>query len=249
MMHRGTGMNIVPEMDVREVIINGLHELANDREAIEGMVSRTDALRDGSQDDWTAELRAELLAMLDPESDRYVYVKVGYPLSNAHLPCVSIILEGATENQGEANIGDDLNRYTEVQGTFVAPVSLDNGLSLAPLPNATTTPTPVRVEEVQVKGTGWSSNVQCGCWHVAPEGALLLQAAVRWALFRGKGQLHDAGVHQLSFSEGGVQPDGQMEPRVGYVPMITIHMDWTYRQIRRKTVMPGNIAFTTTYSC
>ena len=59
---------------------------------INALLRRVDDLRDGSQDEWAVQLRAELLAMLNPDSDRCVVVKVGYPTATAHLPWVSIIL-------------------------------------------------------------------------------------------------------------------------------------------------------------
>jgi hypothetical protein len=98
-----------------------------------------------------------------------------------------------------------------------------------------------RVHRITTTGTGWNGSVQVGCWAASPEAALLLQAAVRWAIFRRKGDLAKAGVHDITLSEGGVVPDERLEPRVGYVPMITVAMDWTYRQTRRSGPVPTGI--------
>jgi len=249
--HRGAAMNIVPELDIRQVILVGLHELANDSAELEALVRRTDDLQEGSQLDWNEALAAELRAMLDPASDRYVFVKVGYPTHAAHLPCVSIVLEAANEDTGEAQMGDvldivyrkeGLREFDRGDGTIVKELpKLDKGTELTPLP-LMARPIPLqRVFQETVLGGGWDSNIQVGCWAVAPETSLVLQAAVRWALYRNKGRLHDAGVHEVGFSEGGETPDERLEPRVGYVPMIRVHLDWTYRQTKRSTKQPVGV--------
>jgi len=251
--HRGAGMNLTPELDVRAVLLTGLHELANDRKAIDELVNRVDALNDGSQDTWTADLRKELLRLLDPNSGSYVLIRVGYPTEHAHLPALSLVLGNANENDGGAVIGDTLSRtYDRVGAVPTPPASIvtPSGqlIGLTPLPDplgGTDYPAgepQQRVYQNTQIGTDWSSTVEVGCWSVAVETALLLQAMARWALFRGKGQLQKAGVYDIRFDEGGAQPDERLEPRVGYVPIIRIHLDWTYRQTRREGPMPTQIS-------
>jgi hypothetical protein len=278
-------MNIVPELDVRAVLIQGLHELAEDSFAIDELVKRVDALRQGSQLQWEADLRAELVRMLTPTDDRYVFVKVGYPTDAAHLPALSIILDNASEDTSGAMLGDSLGSSYRVEGVapdrtvgavFVqneplgaagltaasykaAPAeSTEDSTRQAPLPDplggeAFPLQEPARrTIEHELGGTDWSSTVEVGCWHLAPEGALLLQAAARWALFRGKGQLQSSGIFDVRFDEGGAQPDERLEPRVGYVPMVRVHLDWTYRQTRvraRRGNFEGGITLNNTFNC
>lgn len=245
---RGVGANMIGELDVRAIILSGLHELANDPENLDLIVRRADELLQGSQESWSQQLRGELLAMLDPRSDRYVQVQVGYPLPNAHLPWVSLVLDDAGENDAESVVGDVEAVSYETFGTFVPPKSLPSGVSIEPLPDPTQNQGQnPRIERVTTTGTGWKTTIQIGCWHVAPEGSLLLQTAVRWALFRGK--LTGAGVHQVDFAEGGVHPDPKIHPRVGYVPMIRATLLWTYTQRIREAAVPGRITVTSLPYC
>ena len=251
--HRGAAMDAITELEARSVILRGLHELASDEEAIARIVARTDRLLYGSQADCSRELRNELLAMLTPESDRYITVEVGWPTEHAHLPYVSLVNAGGGENDAETVIGDQLGDASfEVFGDFVPLPTLDSGLRLTPTPGQVAgtapTPKPVRIEEVRTIGVGWRTQIEVGSWHVAPEGSVLLQAMVRWALFRGKRELEAMGVHELSLSDGGVMPDERLEPRVAYVPTTTLTLLWTYTQVRRREAIPGNVSCTTTFS-
>lgn len=245
--HRGAGMNAITELEARSVIIRGLHELASDPENLEAMVRRTDLLLSGSQVDWARELRAELMAMLTPTSDRYVRVGVGWPTSHAHLPYVSLVNASGGENEGEAFIGDILGDASfEKFGEYTPPDALPSGLKLTPTPaqmaDPTLLPKPIQIEEIRSIGTGWRTRLEIGSWHVAPEGSILLHAAVRWALFRGKREFEEMGAHETSLSEGGVMPDERLEPRIGYVPMTSLDILWTYKQIERSAAIPGNVS-------
>jgi hypothetical protein len=160
-------------------------------------------------------------------------IRVGYPYATAHLPCLSLVLANASEDPSGANVGDVLGVRVVRTGTLAGDDVTVEGMVVT-----AGTPGTLKVEhEVQI-GTDWSSTVEVGCWAVAPEVSLLVQAAARWALFRGKGQLNESGVYEVRFEEGGAQPDPQLEPRVGYVPIIRCHLSWTYQQTRRGDPVP-----------
>lgn len=215
--HRGAGMNIVPELKVRQVIMEQLYKLASDDIAIDEIVSRADDLRHGTQSQWTADLKAALKDLLDPKSQNPLWVKVGYPLSESELPCISIINESGSEDAKGAVMGDILGEAFQTIGA--------------------------QTYKYTTKGIDQISNVQIGSWATAPELSLLIDAAVRYALFRdGKGPLEAGGVWEVAFTYGGVQPSEELYPRVGYVPMTRVQLTWTYRT----TVRSGPVATSAT---
>ncbi len=213
---RGAGMNMVPEFDVRALLITGLAVLAGDAERIGEIVRRVDVLRQGSQDEWEKDLTKALRRVLDPREATFVRVLIGYPDDAAHLPCISVTYESGSEDQAGAVHGDVLRRRSEVIGS---------GDSL-------------RVQRVTELGIDRTSVVQIGCWSPAPELSLLLQAAVTNVLLVHKGQLSAAGVHDVSLADGGAPTDQQtqIDLRVAYVPLVVVTLGWTYRTTRRKLV-------------
>ena len=64
---------------------------------------------------------------------------------------------------------------------------------------------------------------------------------VWWALFRGKGQLSDSGVHEVRLQDSGFTPDERMDPRAGYVPTIRATLLSTYSQVRRTQATQGAV--------
>lgn len=224
-VHPGAGSEIVPEMLIRTVIMEGLAELAGDAPRLEQLYARVDQLygstAEGFAEGWGDVLRAMLTA--EPGAGR-VRVGVGYPTTAAVLPYVGIVLDSGGEDAGGAVAGDCLGQTYEQLG----------------IPSYTD-PAASRVVRHRVQGTAWDSRIMVSCWHRAPEGSTLMHAAVREILFRKKGALSTAGVQDLSFSESGFAPDQTLYPDTGYVPTIRVSMSWTLRTIRRKDPVPTRI--------
>lgn len=213
--HRGAGMNIVPELQVRQMLMEELYKLASDEIAIEEVVSRIDDLRQGTQEAWTKDLTAALKDLLDPGSRNPLWVKVGYPLTEAELPCISIVNDGGSEDERGAVMGDILDVSYQLMGT--------------------------QSFKYTTLGVDQISHVQVGSWATAPELALLMDAAVRFAAFRGKGALDAAGVWEVGFTNAGFpNPAPELLPRVGYVPMTRIQLQWTYRTTLREGPVPNS---------
>lgn len=224
--HHGPGMGLAAELLVREVLVTGLHELANDEVRFRELVQREDALNQGSQGTWADDLLAAYRTLLDAEQPDYLNFKLGYPLDAGELPCVSIIKEAGAEDTGTAVTGDVLDVKSRQVGTYTyVPQS---GVGEIEVP---------RLEAVLRLGTGWSTTVQVGSWTTSAELSLLLDAAVHNVLFRDKRRLFAAGVRDVSFSEGGTPTDAtvQVELRVGYVPMQRLTLEWDRAQTRRSS--------------
>ena len=201
--------------------------LLRDREVqayVNELVQRLDTLKRGTQDTWEKTLRDALREMLDPESQRYVEVMIGYPLGIAQYPALSIVLDSGGENTGEAIAGDEHHRFNTIsKPTAVSP------------PTVATVPiTEHLLTRNRVMGTGETSVVQIAAWAVAPERSLLLQAAARWALFHEKGLFQKRGVHDITWREGGVEPSEELAPRIAYLPMLIVTLSWTFRETRRE---------------
>jgi hypothetical protein len=233
----GTGHNLVPELAVQEALVRGLHLLVQDEAAIDELLNRLDVLQQGSQSEWVADQRAALLEMLDPSTERYVKVLIGHPATVAELPCLGISDQGGGENTSEAVAGDELHRfYTLIRESDLdpplAPTVADPDLRL----DTEVKPTDSMCVRHQVMGTGEQSTIEVSCWAVAPERALLLQAAARWAIFHNKGLLTERGIHDVTWRTSAFAPATEMEPRIGYVPTLTLTLNWTFRETRRKIV-------------
>lgn len=222
----GMGHNLVPELAVQEALVIGLHQLVQDEFAVDELLSRLDVLRNASADEWVRDQRTALLEMLDPSNEHYVNVLIGHPMTADQLPCIGITDEGGGENVAESVAGDELHRYYKlIRTSDVSP----------PVASAVADDESVCVRH-QVMGTGEQSTIEVSCWAVAPERALLLQAAARWAIFHNKGLLTERGIHEVSWRTSAFAPAVEMEPRLGYVPTLTLTLSWTYRQTRRKIV-------------
>ena len=249
--HRGSGMNIVPELAVMETLVMGLQLLAEDPNAIAECIDRIDAMEQNDPEDWRSSMIAALQEMLTPGSDTYLNVFVGFDAAVANMPAIHLENAGGGENTGEAEVGDIIGVYYSLRNPVdpdadLADVDLDNPRGLTP---------PVELLDTehlavrhQVKGVGQSTQVTVGCWDPAPERALLIQAAVRWALFTGKAHLGSRGVHEVSWSEGSVVPSQEMLPRpVSYVPTLTLTLRWTFRATEPR-VVPNRLRVTTKFS-
>lgn len=221
----GAGMSQAIDLLVQEAIVLGFGALESDRRAVDELVDRSDSLRHNTADAWRVGLRDALLDMLSTSSPNRVDVLLGYPSGppgSAHLPCVSIVKDGGGENPSEVCIGDVLDQRDE----FVGP-NLE------------------RVETV-THGAGWTSTLQVGAWTTTPELSALLHAAIGWALQHQKQRLMDMGVHESTWNEGGA-PGTDLEPRVGFVPMWVVTLNWTRQQTFRRKVA-NRVTFTTTPS-
>lgn len=217
--HVGSGMHLVPELAVRQVLLEGLVELAGDEFRQEELFGRHDNLPMGTQEDWLDEMRQALLRMTSVTAPDGIKVGVGYPHLEVRFPYVSIVIEEGHEDEGGAVTGDVLGGDSHLRGTFNADL-----------------PESFQVEDREVIGTEWSTTLQIGSWTEVPEESSLLHAMVKSVLFRDKGRLYTAGVREIMLSETGFAPDERMAQRTGYVPVVRCTMRWTWRQTRRRVV-------------
>ncbi len=223
---QGSGSNILPELLLRQMLIAGLTELSGDQARLDELFARHDDLYGGSQDLWEADQKAAFRQLIETRGG--IGVGVGEPIAQARLPWISCILESGGES-GEQVVGNILAVSQQQVGT---PVADDPGAS--------------RVIEHKVIGTGMTSRVQIGVWALAPEESMLLFSAVREVAFRDQGSLMTAGVTEVSFTESGFSPDQRVYPLIGYIPVLSATLTWTFRSTRRtdqiKTrarVLPG----------
>lgn len=210
----GAGMGQVIDLALQEALVLGLHTLASDRRAIEELVGREDTLRNNTADAWKASLRAALVEMLDPGSDQYCDVLLGYPVGSgiARLPALSIVVDGGGENQGETVCGNLIREGYEFVG-----------------PNQ-------ELWATTELGAGQTSTLQIGAWSTAPERSALLIAAAQWALYQQQTRLLERGIHEISYRRGGQEVAPEMEPRVAWMPMLMVTLNWTFRESSRRLV-------------
>lgn len=222
---RGAGILEEPELLLRQVLLEGVYELAGTPDQVDELFARSDALRQGSQDDWADDFRAGLEQLIREGGLR---VNVGVPMTEAVLPAVSIVTASSSEDAGGATLGGILAVGWRSFGT---PTVDPNGFV---------------TERHTTIGSDWSTNLQVGCWATTPEEAVLIKAIVAYLLFRHKGRLAEAGVRDLSMSESGFTPDPQLYPRVGYVPAFAVSIEWTRRQTRVRRPVPTRFTVSTT---
>lgn len=220
----------IAELVVREQIIDGLAELRNSREQLDELTTRFDELQQGTQTEWARQCRDLLLSMLDPESGQLVSVSLGHPDSDAVLPWVGIVDRGASEDIGGATIGDVLRTETERIGDHV------------------TDPTHFRLRKHTTHGTTMNLQVEIATWAVAQEMSIVLQEAVQYVLFRRKGQLAKAGVHDVSMRTEGFSPREDMMPRVSYVPLLVLTCTVQRRMTRVQDNVPWKVSFTYSFA-
>jgi len=215
---RGAAVNIVPELMIRQILKEGIVSLAADEPRLDEMFGRVDDLYAGSQDQWTDDMKAGVRRIVStPDMLR---VGVGYPTTIAVLPYYSIVIESGGEQSDEATTGDVASVTYQQTG----------------VPSATD-PTASQSIEHKTLATGWSTTVQVGTWSRAPEESVLLHSVSREVLFRDKGRLLEAGVHDVTFTESGFAPDqSPLYPDCGYVPMLRVVMRWTLRTTKRAVV-------------
>ena len=205
-----TGANLVTEVDLVEALTLGLQVLRQDEQAIAELFERHDTTRHSTGDAWSSDQATLLRRILDPSDDLYARATIGYPTTERQLPCYSVVNESAAEDTSGAVMGDLLSTTYDRVGE--------------------------RSIRSDLMGVTWTTTVQVGCWAAAPELSLVLRDAARWALFRQKDLLRSRGVHDITFSEQGLAPSPDLEPRVGYVPMIGVTLKWTFAQTLRRSV-------------
>lgn len=204
----GAGMEIAPELVLRQALMEQLRLLAGDRRRLEDLVRRTDALASSTAADWSVDLtRAALRMLLPSRPEDEVRVMLGYPVDAAVMPCVSIVMASGSEDVGEAVMGDVIGRSTAMEGASLV--------------------------ERTTLGLDYRSTVQVGSWTTAAEESLLLHALVHESLVLAKGALYGAGVHDLSLSDSGFEPDDKHYPSTGFVPVWQCSIRWTRRTTLR----------------
>ncbi len=220
----GAGLDLVPELLVRQTLIEGLVELASDQVRLDELFERVDSLEHASGEVFLADMRETVERMVAGSADNYgITVRVGYPHGDTRWPFVSIVPERSDEAAGGASMGDILHRGTEIIGTY------DED---APDPDA------FRVFKHTVIGTDETTTLQIGSWAVVPEESAALAAVVHHLLIRHKGRLTEAGVRDVDLSTSGFQPDADLYPAIGYVPLLRCTIAWTRRQTRRRGPVP-----------
>lgn len=215
---------IIPEFVVREQLVLGLAELAGSPEQLTELTTRFDALAQGSQADWRKQCRDVLVDMLTPSSPNFVHVVLGIPLSDAELPVIGIVASGASEDTSTASMGDTIDLQYEYIG------------------DQTSNPGAFHIVEHRVKGVDHVASVEIGIWTTAPEASTMLDEAVRYILFRRKGQMTSAGVRDVQMAATAVAPSPDLAPRVGYVPMVRLTMQFQARLTQTTDGMPWKMA-------
>jgi len=222
----GSGAGIVPSLLVREVLIKGLVELASDDVRLSELYQRFDDLRDGTQDQWTQDLKDHLKRLVSYGSAGAVRVGVTYPRTELSLPWVSVLVASGSEDVGQATMGDVMHRRVEKLGA---------GEKL-------------RHVEHTIIGSDQTTQIQIGSWAIAPEGSLLLHEAVRNVLMRDKGRLQSAGVLNITLSDGGFEVSSDLTPHVAYVPVMSMSMEWTQHQTSQRERVAFKMSQSVTYS-
>lgn len=221
------GMGLSAELLIRDVLANGLHRMVGDREEFDELVERFDTLPGGSQGTWAREQAIAFRRLLDSTGDDYLKLVIGYPTQAGHLPCVSIVKESASEDTGGAVAGDLLAiRFRQV-GTYTYTPQVPGAEDVTDVP---------LLEELQLRGTAYTTSLQIGSWTTNQELSLVLDSAVQHVLFKDKGRLNAAGVTDVTFSEAGFPPDSptRLALEVGYVPAQRVTLDWIRGQVTRK---------------
>lgn len=207
----GSGMALVPELALRQALIEEFRLLASDRDRMLEIVRRVDDLRESSGADWERDLRQAAVRMLLPEHPgEGVRFGLGYPDGDGVMPFVSIVVGASPEDASNATMGNVQHRRCQFEGD--------------------------RLIEFTTLGEPYTTNVQVGSWTTAPEESLLLHSLVREALKAGEGRLARAGILELSLADVGLEPDSDDFPRTGYVPVWQCSIRWTRRMVRRRHV-------------
>ena len=207
----GSGHGLVPVFAIMEAIAVGLRVLREDAYALEDVLDRGDRMSDPN---WLPSQRACLRDMLDPRSDNFVEVRPSIPrgAGTARLPMVSVLPDGG----GEDGSGQVLGNVLRESCAFVGPNQ--------------------ELWATREMGGGEETTIQVGIWDPRPEGAVVLDSAVRWAIEQQRPRLYERGIHEIAVRTGGVMVDQDLEPRVAYCPMLSLTLRWVRRQVHRRKV-------------
>lgn len=200
---------------LQEAIVVGLHTLVEDDRAMDELLAREDLLQFGTADAWRDALKAALIDALDPESDGYVQVLIGWPVpwGAARLPAISLVVQGGGTTSD--CVGDEIRTATDH-----VLVGADQELF-----------------ETIEEGRAATTTIQVTTWTPAPELTTVLDAAVAWAIQRQQPALLDKGVMEIDIRDAAaMEVSMELEPRVSYVPARAVTLDWTRGQSYRRKV-------------
>ncbi len=220
---------LTAEFVIREQLVEGLVEAAQDPGQLDELVARFDNLLQGSQQQMPIDWRAMLVDYLNPASSNVLRVILGYPPADITLPVVAIGMVGEVEDPTSASLADGLVVLNEKLGDI------------------TTNPDGFRIIQHHVRGVDHVTTLEISVWHTAMEGAILLQEAVRYVLFRRKGALTSAGIRNLQMTLNSLQPDDTM-PNVAMVPRIMVTLTYQARQTVSEDPVPHKMTHTFTFS-
>jgi hypothetical protein len=226
----GAPASFSPDMLLRQVLHEGLAYLASDPQRVADLYGRFDDLASGSQADMLADFQARLKTLVAWGDAEALQIHLGYPHDDAVLPCVSIVHDAGSEQPGAATYNDLMSASHELSG-------VDD-------PGDWSTQSCIQYRH---QGVDYTSQLQLGSWATSPEESWLIHEAVRAVMLTDKGFLRKAGVMDVSVSESGFAPDNRMRPRVAWVPMLSVRMDWFMRQTSRIKV-PSRAQVTLSFS-
>lgn len=226
----GAPASFSPDMMLRQVLHEGLAYLASDPQRVADLYGRFDDLSSGSQADMLADFTAALKELVAWGSDTALRIHLGYPQDDAVLPCISIVHDAGSEQPGTATYNDLLAASHDLQGVDdIDDWSTQNCI------------------QYRHQGVDYTSQLQLGSWATSPEESWLIHEAVRAVLLTDKGPMRKAGIMDVNVSESGFAPDNRMRPRVAWVPMLSLRLDWFMRQTSRIKV-PSRAKVTLSFS-
>lgn len=231
----GSNNQFSPDLLVRQVLLEGLALLARDPVRSTMLYERFDDLVGGSQDEQPGSWRARLRELTQYGAEEALQIGVGHPHDAARLPYVGVVLDSGSEVASMARLNDLQAVSHEVIGEDVqnGDGSYDFGSQ--------------RVIQHRHRQTDWTSSIQVSTWATTPEESLLVHEAVREVLLNDKGRLRPAGITNVSFSDTGFAPDVQIRPRTGWVPVLSVSMEWDLTQVQRRRV-PSRVTGTLTFA-
>ena len=118
----GVGNSMALPFLVREVLLEGLVELAGDEARIDELFARWDGLLQGSQEETVVDFKRRLKRMAIVGQVDGIMVNVGYPMSDARYPALSVIARNAAEDTGASVLGDVL----AITGTYTGTPTEDD---------------------------------------------------------------------------------------------------------------------------
>lgn len=212
------------EFLIRETLLMGFAEFASSKAQQHEVLDRIDMLRQGSQSSWREDCAAALRDTFDPTSPNALQnVCIGHPTQEAVLPWIGIVQMAEAEDASGSMAGDILTRVYSTTGDLE------------------TNPEGFRVIRHEVLSTDYTSTIQVAVWTTVPELSIVLQAAAQYVMELHKDTLGRAGVYTITMSCSSFTPDPMLEPRVAYVPIITVVLSFPRRRTRTTDPVPNRI--------